>query len=97
MAGVFVVICLLSFDSVESGCLNCEAPLGPYCCKTSFRGQCCEYPLPDRLPKSMAGLSPLARKMVEKQQQDELSKKHHGHAESRAGSISSPFRKADQA
>ena len=30
---------------VSPGCPNCEAPYGPYCCKTSHRGTCCEYPL----------------------------------------------------
>merc|ERR1712179_236171 len=26
-------------------CLNCEAPLNEWCCKTSWNGRCCEYPL----------------------------------------------------
>ena len=38
-----VILCL--FNTVNAACDNCEGPLGPYCCKTSFRGTCCEYPI----------------------------------------------------
>merc|ERR1712179_323194 len=51
---------------VEGACLNCEAPYGPYCCKTSFRGQCCEYPLDDRAARNYANLSPLERQIKSK-------------------------------
>merc|ERR1711942_445305 len=62
LVGALVAIFLLSFDFVESQCLNCEAPNGPYCCKTSFSGNCCEYPL-DRSDKSLDKLSPLEMKL----------------------------------
>ena len=42
LAGALVAIFLLSLDTVESQCLDCETPYGPYCCKTSFNGVCCE-------------------------------------------------------
>ena len=38
-----IIVCL--FSNVNASCDNCEGPLGPYCCKTSFRGTCCEYPI----------------------------------------------------
>merc|ERR1711942_433706 len=68
LVGALVAIFLLSFDFVESQCLNCEAPNGPYCCKTSFSGNCCEYPL-DRsdghntMPTGRSPLSPLAKQL----------------------------------
>ena len=62
LVGALVAIFLLSFDYVESQCLNCEAPNGPYCCKTSYNGQCCEYPL-DRSAKSGGHLSPLEKQL----------------------------------
>ena len=66
IAAALVTICILYLDSVEGACLNCEAPYGPYCCKTSFRGQCCEYPLDDRAARNYANLSPLERQIKSK-------------------------------
>ena len=68
IAGVLAAICILSLDSVEGACLNCEAPYGPYCCKTSFRGQCCEYPLDDRAAQSYAKMTPLEKHVRNKEQ-----------------------------
>ena len=71
---------MLSFDSVESQCLNCEAPYGTYCCKSSFRGLCCEYPI-DRMDKSLPSLSPLERQLKIKELQKEKHeefRKHNG-------------------
>jgi len=80
LAGALVAIFLLSLDSVESQCLNCEAPNGPYCCKTSFNGDCCEYPL-DRMDKGLAQLTPLEKKLkgqeIEKEILEEF-RKHNG-------------------
>merc|ERR1712098_981901 len=79
LAGALVAIFLLSLDSVESQCLNCEAPNGPYCCKTSFSGNCCEYPL-DRMDKGSAQLTPLEKKLkgqeIEKEIQEEFRKQN---------------------
>ena len=36
---------LNSVGNIESECPHCEAPFGPYCCKTSTRNYCCEYPI----------------------------------------------------
>ena len=69
LVGALVAIFLLSFDYVESQCLNCEAPNGPYCCKTSYNGQCCEYPL-DRSAVSGGHLSPLEKLLEEKKVKD---------------------------
>merc|ERR1712212_952590 len=80
LAGALVAISLLSLDSVESQCLNCEAPNGPYCCKTSFNGDCCEYPL-DRMDKSLAQLTPLEKKLKGQEIEKEILKefrKHNG-------------------
>ena len=65
LVGALVAIFLLSFDYVESQCLNCEAPNGPYCCKTSFSGNCCEYPLDrsDGHNTMPTPFSPLAKKL----------------------------------
>merc|ERR1712126_296575 len=62
LAGALVAIFLLSLDTVESQCLNCEAPYGPYCCKGSFNSVCCEYPI-SRMDKSLPQLSPLERQL----------------------------------
>ena len=86
IAGALVAICILSLDSVEGACLNCEAPYGPYCCKTSFRGQCCEYPLDDRAARNYANLTPLERQVK--------SRGESKGEESRSGGVSSPFRSA---
>jgi len=69
LVGAIVAICLLSFDSVEGQCLNCEAPWGTYCCKTSHDGHCCEWPIPDtNVARSADQLSPLARQMKKKEE-----------------------------
>merc|ERR1712203_759404 len=94
IAGALVAICILSFDSTEGACLNCEAPYGPYCCKTSFRGQCCEYPLDDRAAKNYASLTPLERQVKSRSAAKPAAppaKKTPTEAESKSGSISSPF------
>merc|ERR1712088_85446 len=93
IAGALVAICILSFDSAEGACLNCEAPYGPYCCKTSFRGQCCEYPLDDRAAKNYASLTPLERQVKSRSaaKPPPPAKKTPTEAESKSGSISSPF------
>ena len=59
LVGAIVAMCFLSFDSVEGQCLACAMPYGPYCCKTSFGGKCCDFPF---------GLSPLARQLKNKQE-----------------------------
>ena len=53
---------MLSFDSVECECDNCEGPVVDYCCPTGFNGQCCEYPL-KRSAKSGGHLTPLEKKL----------------------------------
>ena len=44
---LILTLWLLNFvgNIVSPGCPNCEAPWGPYCCKTAHRGTCCEYPI----------------------------------------------------
>ena len=56
---------LLSFDSVQSECDNCEGPVVDYCCPTGFNGQCCEYPVvrSGKKDKGLAKVSPLAQKL----------------------------------
>ena len=55
-----IILCL--FNTVNASCDNCEGPLGPYCCKTSFRGTCCEYPLAREDDRTQ--FSPLGRHML---------------------------------
>merc|ERR1712198_305214 len=80
LAGALVAIFLLSLDTVESQCLNCEAPYGPYCCKGSFNSVCCKYPI-GRMDKSLPQLSPLERQLkvkeLQKEKQEEF-RKHNG-------------------
>ena len=78
LAGALVAIFLLSLDTVESQCLNCEAPYGPYCCKGSFNSVCCEYPL-DRMDKSLPQLSPLERQLKVKELQKEKQEEFRQH------------------
>ena len=66
LAGALVEVFLLLFVSVESQCLACVAPYGPYCCKTSFNSKCCEYSL-DRMDKGLRQLSTLERRLKEQE------------------------------
>ena len=64
---------MLSLDSVDGQCLNCQRPRGPYCCATGAPGQpgnCCEFPLDDWRPEKFSNLSPLAQKLAKKTEDD---------------------------
>merc|ERR1712198_315235 len=74
LAGALVAIFLLSLDTVQSQCLNCEAPYGPYCCKGSFNSVCCEYPI-ERMDKSSPQLSPLERQLKAKENKKKTQEK----------------------
>merc|ERR1712126_354301 len=74
LAGALVALFLLSLDTVESQCLNCEAPYGPYCCKGSFNSVCCEYPI-ERMDNSSPQLSPLERQLKAKENKKKTQEK----------------------
>ena len=65
MALALLTLSLNLMTSVDGACLICEAPWGEWCCKTSWNGVCCEYPLTLEYDDAIAMKSPLARSIAE--------------------------------
>ena len=76
-----LAIILGLFNTVNASCDNCEGPLGPYCCKTSFRGTCCEYPISAEDGFDGRNLSPLGKHILGEKDDEDIKfggSKDHG-------------------
>merc|ERR1712096_108240 len=48
-------------SAIKAVCHNCEETLNQWCCRTSWNGRCCEFPLDEAMPshnKPNNGLNP---------------------------------------
>ena len=52
------------FNTVNASCDNCEGPLDNYCCKTRFRGTCCDYRISTKDGLAGRKLSPLGKHIL---------------------------------